>query len=137
MPVRIRIYGIEASFSQGCWDCEDDSLRSMLEAMADPRARTPEEEHRHALYAAGRYGGLIAVGEEWQTAPHPDPEMALGDMAPAARATEGRVAQFSAQAALSAGLVLWRLALGGDRCYLPPRCFGGPYAIRFGLLAQW
>ncbi|AXG98021.1 hypothetical protein [Deinococcus wulumuqiensis] len=84
MPVRIRIYGIEASFSQGCWDCEDDSLRSMLEAMADPRARTPEEEHRHALYAAGRYGGLIAVGEEWQTAPHPDPEMALGDMAPAA-----------------------------------------------------
>lgn len=84
MPVKIRIYGIEASFSRGCWACEDESLRSMLQAMADPRACTPEEEYHHALYAAGRYGGMIAVDECWQTAPHPGPEISLEDMAPAA-----------------------------------------------------
>ena len=38
MPVRIRIYGHEASFSQGCWTCEDDALQAMLEALVDPRA---------------------------------------------------------------------------------------------------
>jgi hypothetical protein len=83
MPVKIRIYGKEAVFTRGCWTCEDESLLAMLESLADPRAVTEAEEHAHALYAAGRYGGVIAVGEGWEAAPHPAPEIRLEDFAPA------------------------------------------------------
>lgn len=82
MPVRIRIYGHEAIFSRGCWTCDDDSLQAMLEALADPRAVTPEQEHAHALYAAGRFGGLIATESGWEAAPHPEAEIRLEDVAP-------------------------------------------------------
>lgn len=84
MPVKVRIYGQEATFSQGCWACEDDSLLALLDALADPRARTPEQERAHALYAAGRYGGTVATAEGWEEAPHPAPELRLADFAPAA-----------------------------------------------------
>lgn len=82
MPARIRIYGTEASFAQGCWACQDDSLQAMLQSMADPRALSPEAEAEHALYCAGRFGGLILVGEAWQAAAHPEPEIRLSDFAP-------------------------------------------------------
>lgn len=85
MPVRIRIYGQEATFSQGCWTCGDDSLKAMLEALADPRALTAEQEHAHAVYAAGRYGGHILVGEVWELAPHPEAEIKMSDIAPPGR----------------------------------------------------
>ncbi|RJF71468.1 hypothetical protein D3875_07700 [Deinococcus cavernae] len=82
MPVRIRIYGKEAIFTQGCWVCEDESLQAMLQALADPRAVTPEQEHQHALYAAGRYGGLIALPHGWEAAPLPAPEIRMEDLLP-------------------------------------------------------
>lgn len=82
MPVRIRIYGQEAEFSQGCWSCDDDSLLALLEALADPRARTEQEEREHAVYAAGRLGGLIATPYGWEAAPMPAPEITLGDVMP-------------------------------------------------------
>ncbi|WP_216321655.1 hypothetical protein [Deinococcus aestuarii] len=84
MPVRIRIYGKEATFSRGCWSCEDDTLQAMLEALADPRALTQEQERTHALYAAGRFGGMIASeAGDWAPAPHPEAEIKITDFAPA------------------------------------------------------
>lgn len=83
MPVRIRIYGQEATFSRGCWTCDDDSLQAMLEALADPRALSEEAERTHALYAAGRFGGHILSGEVWEPAPHPEAEIRITDFAPA------------------------------------------------------
>jgi len=83
MPVRIRIYGHEATFARGCWTCEDDALQAMLEALADPRAVTDEQERAHAVYAAGRYGGLIATSHGWEAAAHPEAEIKLTDFAPA------------------------------------------------------
>lgn len=83
MPVRIRIYGHEATFARGCWTCEDDALQAMLEALVDPRALTAEQERAHALYAAGRYGGLILTPQGWEPAPLPAPEIRLEDFAPA------------------------------------------------------
>ncbi|MEF2278802.1 hypothetical protein V3W47_10875 [Deinococcus sp. YIM 134068] len=84
MPARIRIYGKEATFARGQWTCEDDALQAMLEALADPRALTAEQEHAHALYAAGRFGGLIATDAgDWTPAPHPEAEIKLEDFAPA------------------------------------------------------
>lgn len=85
MPVRIRIYGQEASFSRGCWTCEDDGLQAMLEALADPRALTEDQEHAHALYAAGRYGGSVFISGTWETAPHPEAEIKISDIAPQGR----------------------------------------------------
>ncbi|CAM3636177.1 hypothetical protein [Deinococcus frigens] len=85
MPVRIRIYGKEATFSQGCWNCDDDSLQAMLQGMADPRALSQAQEHEHALYAAGRFGGLIATPLGWEAAPHPEAEIKLEDFAPGPR----------------------------------------------------
>ena len=82
MSVRIRIYGQEAVFSQGHWACPDESLQAMLEALADPRALSPEQEQAHALYAAGRYGGLIATDYGWEAAPHPEAEIKLEDFQP-------------------------------------------------------
>lgn len=82
MPVKVRIYGQEATFSQGCWACEDDSLLALLQALADPRACAPEQERAHALYAAGRYGGMIASADGWEEAPHPAPELRLADFVP-------------------------------------------------------
>ena len=82
MPVIIRIYGKEAQFSQGCWSCDDDGLLAMLEALADPRARTPEAEHEHALYCAGRFGGMIWDNESWQMAALPEPELKVEDYVP-------------------------------------------------------
>ncbi|EYB68452.1 hypothetical protein DEIPH_ctg023orf0042 [Deinococcus phoenicis] len=83
MPVSIRIYGQEATFSQGHWACDDDSLQAMLEALADPRAISEEAEQEHARYAAGRFGGLIATPGGWEAAPHPDAEIHMTDFAPA------------------------------------------------------
>ena len=82
MPVRIRIYGKEATFSQGRWACEDESLEAMLQALADPRAMTPEEEEKYALYCAGRYGGLIYRTYGWEAAPLPEPEIKMEDFQP-------------------------------------------------------
>ncbi|WP_309569537.1 hypothetical protein [Deinococcus sp.] len=82
MSARIRIYGQEAVFSQGQWTCPDQSLQAMLEALADPRAVTEEQEQEHALYAAGRYGGLIATNLGWEAAPHPEAEIKLEDFQP-------------------------------------------------------
>ncbi|THF86261.1 hypothetical protein E7T09_13735 [Deinococcus sp. KSM4-11] len=82
MSARIRIYGQEAVFSQGQWTCADESLQAMLEALADPRAMTEEQEREHALYAAGRYGGLIATNLGWEAAPHPEAEIKLEDFQP-------------------------------------------------------
>lgn len=79
MPVKIQVYGKIAVFTQGCWACDDDVLLAMLEAMVDPRACTGEQEHLHALYAAGRLGGLIATPLGWERAPHPDAEIRLED----------------------------------------------------------
>lgn len=85
MPARIRLYGQEATFSQGRWACADESLQAMLQSLADPRALTPEAEMQHARYAAGRYGGLIATDLGWESAPMPEPEIKLSDFAPADR----------------------------------------------------
>ncbi len=82
MPARIRIYGKEAIFTQGQWHCEDESLQAMLQAFADPRAITPEAEEEHALYAAGRYGGLVATSYGWEAAPHPEAEIKIEDFQP-------------------------------------------------------
>lgn len=79
MAVKIRIYGKEATFSQGVWHCEDTSLEAMLEALSDPRATSSEQEYKHALYAAGRYGGLIATDNGWEAAPLPAPEIRMED----------------------------------------------------------
>lgn len=94
MPARIRIFGQEATFSQGYWVCEDQSLQAMLQALADPRALTPEEEHQHALYAAGRYGGLIAQPHGWEAAPLPAPEIRAEDLLPHAKAKSGGLLGF-------------------------------------------
>lgn len=83
MPVRIRIYGQEASFALGQWTCEDESIQAMLQALADPRAQTPEAEQEHALYAAGRFGGLISTPHGWEAAPHPEAEIRMEDFQPA------------------------------------------------------
>ncbi|WP_291428695.1 hypothetical protein [Deinococcus sp.] len=83
MSARIRVYGKEAVFTQGAWHCDDESLQAMLQALADPRAMTADQERRHALYAAGRFGGLIASEYGWEAAPHPEAEMKLEDFAPA------------------------------------------------------
>ncbi|MFC4637340.1 hypothetical protein [Deinococcus hohokamensis] len=90
MPVRIRIYGKEAEFSQGCWTCDDDSLLALLEALADPRARTEAEEREHATYAAGRLGGLVATAYGWEAAPMPAPEITLEDVMPGASKREAK-----------------------------------------------
>jgi hypothetical protein len=82
MSARIRIYGQEAVFTQGHWSCPDESLQAMLEALADPRALSDEQEREHALYAAGRYGGLIATEYGWEAAPHPEAEIKLEDFQP-------------------------------------------------------
>lgn len=79
MPVKIQVYGKIAVFTQGCWACDDDVLLAMLEAMVDPRARTETQEREHALYAAGRLGGLIATPLGWEVAPHPEAEIRLED----------------------------------------------------------
>ena len=55
----------------------------MLQALADPRATSEEAERRHALYAAGRFGGQVAVGDGWEAAPLP--EIRMEDLAPAGR----------------------------------------------------
>ena len=82
MAVTIRIYGKEAQFSEGRWSCEDDALLSMLEGLADPRARTPEAEHEHALYCAGRFGGAVWSGGEWSQVALPEPELKVEDYVP-------------------------------------------------------
>lgn len=82
MAVKIRIYGKEATFSKGVWSCEDTSLEAMLEALCDPRATTNEQEYKHALYAAGRYGGLISTENGWEAAPLPAPEIRMEDLQP-------------------------------------------------------
>lgn len=82
MAVRIRIYGKEAIFNQGLWACDDESLEAMLQALADPRAMTAEEEEKYALYAAGRYGGLIYRTHGWEAAPLPEPEIKMEDFQP-------------------------------------------------------
>ena len=82
MSARIRIYGKEATFTQGHWKCDDPSLEAMLQALADPRALTPEQEQEHAMYAAGRYGGWIATSLGWEAAPHPEAEIKLEDFQP-------------------------------------------------------
>ncbi|WP_221088137.1 hypothetical protein [Deinococcus aquaedulcis] len=83
MSARIRVYGKEAVFTQGQWACDDESLQAMLQALADPRAMTEEQEREHALYAAGRFGGLIATAYGWEAAPHPEAEIRMEDFAPA------------------------------------------------------
>ena len=83
MSARIRIYGQEAVFTQGLWACDDESLQAMLQALADPRALSEAAEQEHALYAAGRFGGLIATALGWEAAPHPEAEIKLEDFAPA------------------------------------------------------
>lgn len=82
MPARIRIYGQEACFAAGHWVCSDDSLQAMLEGMADPRATSPQAEREHALYCAGRFGGMVQTDLGWETAAHPEPEIRLEDFAP-------------------------------------------------------
>lgn len=82
MPVRIRIYGKEAIFNQGQWACDDESLEAMLQALSDPRAMTAEEEEKYALYAAGRYGGLIFRPHGWEAAPLPEAEIKMEDFQP-------------------------------------------------------
>jgi hypothetical protein len=52
----------------------------MLQSMVDPRVvHSPETERTHALYAAGRFGGLILTETGWTPAPHPEPEIRLED----------------------------------------------------------
>ncbi|WP_027460068.1 hypothetical protein [Deinococcus murrayi] len=85
MPARIRIYGQEATFAQGRWACADETLQAMLQALADPRATSPDAEFKHARYAAGRFGGQVAVGDGWEAAPLPEPELRLEDFAPSGR----------------------------------------------------
>ncbi|MFD2610189.1 hypothetical protein ACFSR9_12170 [Deinococcus taklimakanensis] len=82
MPVKIQVYGKIAVFTRGCWACDDDVLLAMLEALVDPRAQTEAQEQEHALYAAGRLGGLIATPLGWEVAPHPDAEIRLEDFQP-------------------------------------------------------
>jgi hypothetical protein len=83
MPAKIRIYGKEATFAQGHWTCDDDSLQAMLQSMVDPRASASQAaEDEHAVYAAGRFGGLILTELGWQPAAHPEPEIRLEDFAP-------------------------------------------------------
>jgi hypothetical protein len=83
MPARIRIYGHEAVFTGGHWNCPDDSLQAMLEALADPRALDEQAEREHALYCAGKFGGLVHTPYGWEAAAHPEPEIRLEDFAPA------------------------------------------------------
>ena len=83
MTARIRVYGKEATFTQGHWACDDESLQAMLQSLADPRAVTEEQERTHALYAAGRLGGLISTEYGWEAAPHPEAEIRMEDFAPA------------------------------------------------------
>ena len=81
MPVRIRIYGKEAVFSQGCWSCDDDALQAMLQSLVDPRFPfTDEAEREHGMYAAGRFGGLILMETGWVVADHPAPEITMEDL---------------------------------------------------------
>lgn len=82
MPARIRIYGHEAVFAAGHWSCPDDSLQAMLEALADPRALDDQAERQHALYCAGKFGGLVHTQYGWEAAAHPEPEIRLEDFAP-------------------------------------------------------
>ncbi len=89
MPVTIRIYGKEAQFSSGRWSCEDDGVLAMLEALADPRARTTEAEYEHALYCAGRFGGSVWHQGEWRVAGLPEPEMTIDFTPPAPRQERG------------------------------------------------
>lgn len=68
-------------FSEGCWTCDDDVLQAMLQALVDPRApSTPEAERSHALYAAGRYGGLVLLEHGWVKADMPPPEITMEDI---------------------------------------------------------
>lgn len=83
MSARIRIYGKEAVFEGGQWRCDDDSLQAMLQSMVDPRHVGDEAaEHEHALYCAGRFGGLIHSELGWEVAPHPEPEIRMEDLVP-------------------------------------------------------
>ncbi len=66
MPVKIRIYGKEALFDGGQWQCADDSLQAMLQSFVDPRMPlTRQAELEHAYYAAGRFGGLVLTETGW------------------------------------------------------------------------
>ncbi len=89
MPVTIRIYGKEAQFTEGQWRCDDDGVLAMLDALADPRARTPDAEYEHALYCAGRFGGAVWTSGEWRAAELPEPEMKIDDYVPPKRKSEG------------------------------------------------
>ncbi|AFZ66464.1 hypothetical protein [Deinococcus peraridilitoris] len=96
MPVRIRIYGKEAIYDQGAWTCDDDSLTAMLQSMVDPRAvHTADHEREHALYAAGRFGGLILLETGWVPAEHPAPEITLEDLTGRKPGSESRSGLFS------------------------------------------
>ena len=44
---------------------------------------TAEQERAHAIYAAGRYGGLILTPQGWEAVPLAAPEIRLADFAPA------------------------------------------------------
>ncbi|WP_293913492.1 hypothetical protein [Deinococcus sp.] len=81
MAVTIRLFGKEAQFSTGHWQCEDDGVLAMLDALADPRARTPDAESEHALYCAGRFGGAVWAQGEWRAAALPEPELTVEDFA--------------------------------------------------------
>jgi hypothetical protein len=72
VPVKILIYGQIASVNNGKWSCTDDSLTAMLEALTDIHEIDKLDDKAHALYAAGRLGGLLATEQGWQNVPYPE-----------------------------------------------------------------
>ncbi|GGJ49106.1 hypothetical protein [Deinococcus roseus] len=75
MPAKIRLFGQEATYQSGKWECADVSLQAMLQSLVDPlEAHSQEADIKNARYAISRYGGLWLSPD---LPPEPEPEPAV------------------------------------------------------------
>ncbi|WP_051963810.1 hypothetical protein [Deinococcus misasensis] len=76
MPATIRLFGHEATYHSGKWECADVSLQAMLQSLVNPlEAHSPEADIRNAKYAIKRFGG-VWVSPELPPEPEPVAEQA-------------------------------------------------------------
>ncbi|GEM48998.1 hypothetical protein [Deinococcus cellulosilyticus] len=71
MPATIRLFGHEATYHSGKWECTDVSLQAMLQSLVDPlEAHSQEADIKNAKHALKRFGGVWISPE---LPPEPEP----------------------------------------------------------------